>query len=541
MASAKEIGRQNLNQLLGLYQQLFHQSDWYNQDAGEIFRLMLGQGGLGNVVLGDAARAFAAEELEKFRSEFNLWDRMKNPLAAPTLPNEIQNLLNQYQSGIGTALSTFAPGSDTVPQQTRDILLELARGSTPEMQKMLTFGQGMLDTRGFTPEMSQLQGTLGQILDSGGWSQALSALAGQGYDLISSGGMTEDMRRMLDLIEQGMKDQGMTPESRALYDEVMKIVQAGGEGGALMPIDAVLSMARDAAATASAQRAEAARRSANQRLGGAIGAGTAEQVMAEFADEAARGEAQAVREAALAQQGLRLQQLQSAMGVGADIAKAAQALLAAYAGSGADIMRSAASNIATGGQMAASANQAAVQSLLGAISGLNQLNSIAGGNMAQALAALESLTGAKLGATSNLNNLISQSYNALTALGSLYGGTYMGQQEMAQKNLMGDVGAWLQSIGMTNDILNSFDQKMLAAASGLAGLGGQYASNLGAGLGAYSSVSHDLIQAAMQPGFWSTFLQNVMGQATGAALGGFGELIGGRFGTGWGNVLGGKN
>ncbi len=540
---AVKEGRAKAQEVLDLYNQLFGTGGVYNEDAAEVWRKIVRSGGMEADILSPAGRTFDLEELEKLRGDLGT---IFAP-GAPWIDPEMRAVMDRYVRGQEAAEKTIgARGVTEESAALRKALGDIMAGRTPEMAGLSTFGRGVLEAKGMTPGLMEIQNAARQLMTNQGMTGALKEMERGGLDLIASGGMTPEMKDFVSKLQTTMQAGGMTPEAKQMFQEALKLVQAGGRGGALLPMENVLSFARDAAATAAAQRAEGIRRSANQRLGGAVGAGTAEQVMAEFADESARGEAEAIRGAAMGQQGLQLQQLLGALGAGGDLSKAAMALLSSYAGAGADVFRSAAANIGTGGEMVGTAAQQALGRMTQGMEGMGKTETQANLNQQRALEALGQYLDAQLGAGKSITDVFnleagreSNAFQALANLGSLWTGTYMGQQEMDLKRKMSEIGSRLESFGMSEQIRSGFWDTILKSAAGLSGIGSQYTGNLGAGMGAYGNISSDLIKAANTPGFWSTFFQNILQQSAGAALGGGAEMIGGDFGKGAGKVLAG--
>ena len=600
-SGAVKEGRAKAQEVLNLINYLLTVGGGYLNPAAQLYlRILGGIDALGADILGPG-QLFMQEELERFRGTGQI-----------TYPPEIWDILNRLTWGAERAEDILRYGGVTertgdLRDRLNDILygrtFEMAalrdyaneiltqRGITPQMQVIQDALTGLLADQGYTDALRKLEGTGLDILAAGGRTPesievsnllrgiisaqgrdaALSELSGVGRGLIDSGGMTPEMRDILSPITKGMETGGMTPEARQLFGAIMPIIQSGGRGGALLPMEQVVSMARDAAATAYNQRAEAARREAMQRMGGAIGAGTVEQALAEFADEAARGEAEAIRGAVSSQQALQLQQLLGAMGAGADITKAAQALLSSYATSASDIARSAAMNIGTGADLMKTAEAIAAQRLGTAVSGfenilglenqrlglgagmvtdaqraalerlglgtqgLTQLEELARLNREQGFGALSQYIQNQLGAGDTLAQVLGieagREIEALRNLIALSG--------TAADTIQSQIDQWLMSMGLQADIANQFVNWFLQAAGGLTGVGEQYMGVIPSGMSAFGNLGVALIGAALRdPGFWNKMWQAIVSGGIGGIFDAIGGVIGGKTGDIFGGIGG---
>lgn len=156
-------------------------------------------------------------------------------------------------------------------------------------------------------ELVDAQRTAGDVISTGGFTPELNKMARAGYGLLNSGGFTPELMSFI----QGMSGMlggynGPTPQAKQAFDAAMKIVNSGGEGGSLIPMDQMIAFARDEAANANLNAGNRAVRDFVRR-GGSFGAGVGTGgPLAEFADQAAQNEAKALRDASLGAQDLRL-------------------------------------------------------------------------------------------------------------------------------------------------------------------------------------------------------------------------------------------
>jgi hypothetical protein len=349
---------------------------------------------------------------------------------------------------------------------------------------LVNTGQGLINAGGMTPEMRQLNNYIVHGLGSGGSTPGLQDLISRGASLVGQGGMTPQMTAFLQDINNGIASGGMTPESKQLFGKVMEIVNNGGRGGALLPMETVVSMARDAAATRAQQSAEAARRSALQRTGSAAFSGTTEQALGEFSDQAMQQEAEAIRSGALTQQELQLKQLLGSMGVGSDLTKSAQALLGQYFGAGADLFKTAGANIGTGAQMMLGGEDTIARRLaayLGSGEGLMRSAAANIGTGADLMQSGESLAATRMGqAIGGFQDTIANTIARLNAATGMITGAQQGANQRMGLGLSGIND--INSLAFNNqfragDILGTLSNQNLEAARALTGLTGLEFSN----------------------------------------------------------------
>ena len=98
----------------------------------------------------------------------------------------------------------------------------------------------------------------------------------------------------------------LAPYQNALdLPALAKIISSGGEGGGVLPFNTAVSMAKNEAATAGLNEAEAAQRVSNQRMGASVASTLPGDPMAAFEDANARNIAAAGNATAMNQEGLQ--------------------------------------------------------------------------------------------------------------------------------------------------------------------------------------------------------------------------------------------
>jgi len=555
-------------EIMDIFNRLIGNASGTMDPAANYYKTILGMGTGAmeqNATLTPAALAFMSEELEAKRGQINAG------YFNTQIPQEMRDFLSRTGGSMGTmediiAKAGVTPESAALRKQLGTVL----GGQTPEMQTLSSVAQAMMAMGGYTGGMKDIQQALSPLLANQGFSKELLGMQGKGSDILSAGGRTSESTAISGMLQQmigagGWDPQamtsflqgqgmfstgGMTPELRQLLSSVLPLIQSGGKGGALLPMEQMTAFARDAAATASAQRAQAARRSAFQRMGGAVGAGTSEQALAEFADESARGEAEAVRGAATSQQGLQLQQLLGAMGIGSDISKSAttnigtgaqlmQAAQAAAAGrygssvSGfSNIFQSETDRMRMAGELVTMANQLANQRFLGATGGLTNIEELATTNRGQASTDLINYINAQLAAGKDISGILgieagrqNTATQGLTDLSDIFRTTYQGQQEFDLKQKTTSIASFLQTMQQQLDAYNAFYGNMNTAAAGLTNIGGVLMQPTGSALSAFGNISAQDVQNSANP-IWSQLVGNILGGAAGGAGTGLGTVIG---------------
>lgn len=213
----------------------------------------------------------------------------------------VQNLLSQ-----GTANNGMTPTSSANWQQAFPRAYGSVDSSNAQMNDAWNLAMGRAGGSSDTMPAwfgEFMQNAPGLFGNAGGFSGGQIS-AGGGGGGASAGAMSRDL---------GPVD----PTVQAALEQALGIFNKDP----LLPMNQVISMARDSAATSNKNQADAvARKAANLGGQGAIGAGIRNQAYADFADQALENEATSIREAMLGQQGLQLNRA----GQGAALAQAMQ-------------------------------------------------------------------------------------------------------------------------------------------------------------------------------------------------------------------------
>lgn len=243
----------------------------------------------------------------------------------------------------------------------------------PRLNVLGDFAENILRFGGRTDQTEAARREFQSLLENFGQTPQTRELSSAGRRLLDSGGMTPELRQLQNTFQQQIQSGGLTPEARQLFQQLLPIVQSRGEGGALLSQDQVQSFARDEAAQLARGTAEARQRQAFARgsaPGTVAASGLQNQALAEADDEILQAQAQGIRNAALQQQALQLQQFLGAAGTAGDVTRqAAQILASANTGLG-DIARASSANIGTGGGLLQAAGQIGAANLGTAQTGL---------------------------------------------------------------------------------------------------------------------------------------------------------------------------
>jgi hypothetical protein len=478
-----------------------------------------------------------------------------------TLPPALQAIMDGASKGAGSAQDIINSGgvtSDT--SAASNALKAILAGSDPNSMKMSDLAGSLTKNGGFTGAMSDAHQQALNLIKSGGWTpqsqqgadafmniinqggqtDQTNSMFSQGQNLVSNNGMTPQMTQLLNVIMPQIQNQGMTTSSTQLMNSLMGIIN-GTSNGALLPMQNAVSSARDQAAAATANASEAARRNAFQRLGDASGAGTSEQSLAEFGDQAARNEASTVQTAVKDQQGLQLQQLLGAIQGATGVNSTASSLLASLTGQAGDISKTAAGNISTGSDLEKNAAGIASSNLGTATSGYNDIlkqvatmlgtgsdlfkstNALAQNNVSQGSDLLKSLLAGQTTAANGLTN-VAQTQNSAVSDAMKNLANLLGVGSSTYNSAADD---WLKSISQSSSNINDFTKNWLTGAQTNIGAGSAYLSALPSLFGAYGGVSGSQVANANTPGFWSNIANSVVGGLAGGLTGGLGGAISG--------------
>jgi hypothetical protein len=271
-----------------------------NADARQIVAdLVVEFGSIDNAIQVQQSNAFNNQQPAIETATQQAWGNTDQQIANTDLANQFTNTVNQ---GVNIGGLGFTNGLAQINDRATEI----------------TNTQG---TAGLN-ELVDAQTTLGDYISVGGMDAGLKDLYGMGRALVASGGFTPELMGFLSQASAALMQQGgMTPEMQKVFNTAQGIIDAGGGGGSLLPIEEMISFARDEAANATKNTFEAARRDQLRREGGsggaAVGTGGA---LAEAADDSAQNQAKAVRDASLSAQDMRLQRELAALGIQGNVA-----------------------------------------------------------------------------------------------------------------------------------------------------------------------------------------------------------------------------
>ena len=522
-----------------------------------------------------------ARQIAEFTPQFMQELRGLSGFNRESLPpafQEIMGRLDDINKGYGDIVAAGGRTAETGAALSR--LGQIVNGQTKEQTTRFDAASSMLQSKGYTEGLKEVQGIARSLTANGGFDAGLSGLLGEGQNilkaggrtsqidqmsqagqsLISSGGMTPELREIMNRVTQGQEQAGFSPEMRQLFQTVTDITGQKGAGGALLPMETVTGFAREAAATAAAQQGEAARRAAISRGGASVFGGTTGQALAEFSDESLRAEGQAVREAAVGQQGLQMQQLQMALQAGTNLTAQANQVISALLGMGTEVAVAASHNIATGGslmqsaenlvmqrmalggQFVSQAEQQALQRMATGQEGLMGIEKLAGDFRAQAMKDLSMLTQEQVSAAGGIGDLTQiESQRLLGGLGGQAAITgaqsdlLSQQQGFALQNLGLQGQTFFQGIGAQADMTAQAQTQVKDFLKILQGTGTPYLQLANTALGAQGQALNQSAETFgkqwLQPGFWSNFgtqLAGGIGQGLGAGLsGGLGGALSG--------------
>jgi hypothetical protein len=591
MPASTTQGNNDLGNIASYIQRIFDDANGdFNVAQAALGEFFAGTGPYASQYLGAGGTLTDLQNLDTFRSA----------LGTINVPDTLKPYLDSMQAGIDQAKSTIAANGATADTTSLKSALGLViSGEDPtlanirdyanqlistggygtnggELKSLYDTGQKFTANGGFTDALNQQQQAGLNILGTQGWNadsrramdqfQGMMAAGGQNADtqslinqgkgLMANGGMTPQMQQLFNSVQQGIQANGATPQNQALLDAVMKIVNNGGQGGALIPMQQAQSFARDQAAQANSQAAEAAQRGANQRLGAAAGAGTAEEAMASFSNQAAQNEATGVQNATTQQQQLQLQQLVAALQTGGTLTGQQADLLKGYLNTGQQVTGQGVQNIQTGAGMQQSGQAAAQENIATGAKGVNDIldrvtsNLLAGNTMvSSANAAAQgnaSIGAGMMGQAAGLANqnlslgmgsLGAVSQTQLQAMNQLLGVSNF--EELRNQNAMSNLGGlsatsmstllnsqamqlsnYLQSMGMSADIANQYTQQWLSASNQFGQMGSSWLQTMPSFASAYGNIGSSTINNAnYNP--WTSIIQaglGAVGTAAGAAI-----------------------
>jgi len=442
---------------------------------------------------------------------------------------------------------------------------EIAGATTPEQQAQVSRGLALLADMGYTPTMRAMREDLRRIAESRGQTPETQEMFSAGMRL-ASGEMPSALREIYNAIQNQLESGAqLSEETRQFMRQIMGIIERGGEGGAVMPLEKVSAREEERATRAFMQAREAAERQAAQRLGtGAVAAGTAEGALTEsYLAALSEARAKAMEE----YQQLKFQQFSEALRamttLSAQQLQSQTALRTYGAAALADLARAASSYAATGADLATRAQQLAVAREQAALSQLGELERLASQNMQLGASMLSNVTQQRLAGIGAAQGMLGLETQRLM-------GAIAAQQDISSTidRIIGNYDARvLQAAGFQLDKIQAESQLWAAGLATQIGMMQQYIDNvLRAGQGitqtgvpyfglgettisgeasAFGDYMRALTAWIQKPSWWQSFL-GAIGQGIGGAIGGglFGlsERIGsGRSGgTGTGSTAGGK-
>ncbi len=481
---------------------------------------------------------------------------------SPEIADVISNLQG-FQGLVDPAVSQAqglltSQGSTYDTQALRDTLWRNINGQGA-MGSFADLGQDLLGRRGVT-EFTQGTQKAGQAAqNTGGYNGALEALLGNAFGLVENNGMTADMASALPTLQALISGGGKTDLSQAVSALGLggAGLNAGGVpgqtaiGGAAQQtaLEALLSggakpgteflqslgadiagkpttlsladaaaFARNTSGTAAKNAAATARRQALARGGGpgAIAAGSQNEALTDFADQALQAESAALQSALLGQQGV----------LGQEQSRGIQALLgglgteATNYGNAADLMKglesTATQRYGTGGNLALGAG-GLEQALMG--TGLQGLTSLLG------LGTQRQLGGINAG--TNIDQAAAQRMLGLTNAGNAAYGN-----EITATGLGGNLLNQFYNVqgSNTNDLL-----KMLSGETANMGLAGNL---LGSSANYLSGNANSILNAVLQNAGLNNTLANSQLNAAQAPMNqnsALMQLLTGLQSSAWGN------
>lgn len=452
------------------------------------------------------------------------------------LPANINDLVDRSKALSDEALYQLRNPQSAQQLETVNRALALMRGEGEGQRERITAGQDILRARGRTPEMDFLTKSSQDIIKRGGSTDDLDRIKNFGISLAQAGGFTPELRNVLGESLTLLRSAGqLTPELREVFD--LSITIAKGGKSALLPVDKIIEFAREDAAQATQSNFLANVREAQRRGGGpgALFSGPQGNILAEAADQSARNEAQAVRDALTKQQVLTLQERQSALNSAGDAAKAGASLESSRLNTSAsllgDVMRTASANLGTGLGAATNAESIAAGRLANAGSlGLGVENA-ATNRLGLGADILSNFTQQQLAAGGIVSEGERNRLNAIAAAGNLAGaanqdvlGTLGLATGIQQQNFQNQMGVSGLQLGVGQQSI----ENQLRALGLIDSQGNAFTSF---GQGALDASSRSRLAAAQfqsQPGvFASTILPMLIQGGIGAASAGLGGGFGG--------------
>lgn len=292
--------------------------------------------------------------------------------------------------GTGDLASQVFAGGGWTPgyQNLQDRGTQLMNGEDATLASAGDVGRTMFNMRGQTGQTQGLQDMMMQVLGGGGANPMTNEINALSRAMFTDPRAGTNLNTLFGMGQQGMQGMfgtgGLTPTGAAGEGVALEELLAGGETpmtnafqdfgieqattDQLMSPQQIMGFARDQFRGNFADRAQAARRQAMARGGGpgaTVGSGVQNQGLSDFANQGARGEADAVMQALIGRQSLGMEQAQQA----GQRALGAGQLENARQGTAGDLMArlesNATSRFGTSGQLASDAERQATERQLG--------------------------------------------------------------------------------------------------------------------------------------------------------------------------------
>lgn len=348
----------------------------------------------------------------------------------------------------GTANQVFQGGGWTPAyQQMQDTAFGLMGGMDPAQRTMANIGGNLMNTGGATNFTRNAADRSMDVMNAGGFTPSLMDATRTAEAMYTDPRAGTMLNPLFQAGQRGLEGMfgvgGMTPTGATGEAVALEELLAGGETpltnalqdfgmeqatkDQLLSPQQMMGFARENALNAIQNRAQAARRQALARggsPGSTVGAGVRNQGLADFANEAASAESQAVRDALLARQELGLRQAgqagQAALGAGG--------LEATRMGTAGDLMSRlegvATQRFGTSGGLMSDAEKIATQrqlAALGFIPEFTQAGTQRAGTFGQLGLGAGELENARMGTgLQALTQLLGSEQAALQALGSIH-------------------------------------------------------------------------------------------------------------------------
>lgn len=384
---------------------------------------------------------------------------------AAGLSGQIPGLLQQYGgsqtndqiSGASSGLSDILGGANSIfgdrgwtPQNYAlfDQGQSMANGQNDPMRAFSNIGQNLLNSGGETNFNRGVQDRSLDAVNSGGMTDLLNSARAGAQGIQAQGGATDYSQAGIGQALQMLLNGGATSGTNALDAaganalngnlgvagltntgavgelEALKGIQGGGQtalSSALqqkaleilktnptISIEKAVSMARDAAASAAGQQGRTARARALARGGGpgtVVGAGSQNEAMTDFADQAMQAEAAAGRDAMLKQQGVLTDYAKTGASLGLGAGDLNKGTLGTYS----DLLKGlegvAASRFGTGGDLLGKGTSLATDRAQTGLSGLTSLGGLETNRLLSALGLQPTIQNSATSNAGTLGNL----------------------------------------------------------------------------------------------------------------------------------------